>query len=57
MGLERNTVGWLRKLGYLTLACLCFFLVSTQYAVGQVDEGTITGTIQDSTGAVVPARK
>jgi hypothetical protein len=54
MGLERNTVGWFRKLGYLTLACLCFFLVSTQHAVGQVDEGTITGTIQDSTGAVVP---
>src|ERR1017187_6608521 len=53
MGLDRNTCGWFRKFGYLTLTCL-FLLVPGEYAFGQVDEGSITGTVQDATGAVVP---
>jgi hypothetical protein len=53
MALDRNTVKRFRQLGFLTLTCLCFLLVRSQYAFGQVDEGSITGTVQDSTGAVV----
>ena len=53
MSLDRNTCGWFRKFGYLTLTFL-FLLVPGKYALGQVDEGSITGTVQDATGAVVP---
>src|ERR1035441_2014943 len=54
MGLDRNALMWLRKLGYFTLTCMFLLLVSSQHAFGQVDEGSITGTIQDTSGAVVP---
>jgi len=54
MGLDRNAVGWLRKFGYLTLTCLLFLLIPSRHAFGQVDEGSITGTVQDATGAVIP---
>ena len=54
MGLDRNAVSWLKKFGYLTLTCFFFTLVASQFAVAQVDEGSIGGTIQDTTGAVVP---
>jgi hypothetical protein len=54
MGLDRNAVGWLLKIGYLTLTCLLFLLIPSQNAFGQVDEGSITGTVLDATGAVVP---
>ncbi len=42
-----------RSIGCLTLVCVCFFLVQSQQAIGQVDEGSITGTVQDTSGAVV----
>jgi hypothetical protein len=54
MGLDRNAAIWLRKFGYLTLTCFFLILVASQHAFAQVDEGSISGTIQDSTGAVVP---
>ena len=54
MAFDRNTLSWLRRFGYTALACLCLLLVSTQYAAAQVDEGSITGTVTDTTGAVVP---
>jgi Carboxypeptidase regulatory-like domain len=54
MGLEREKSSWLRAFGYVALTCLCVFLVSSQCAYGQVDQGAITGTILDSSGAVVP---
>jgi hypothetical protein len=54
MALDRNGVSLLRKFGYIALTCLCFLLLSTQHLFGQVDEGSITGTVQDTTGAVVP---
>ena len=54
MGLDRNAVSWLKKFGYLTLTCFFFLLVASQLAFAQVDEGSISGTIQDATGAVVP---
>ncbi len=54
MVLARCDASWLRKFGYITLACLSFLLVTTQYGFGQVDEGSITGIVQDTSGAVVP---
>ena len=54
MGLDRKAVSWFRLAGSITLTCFCFLLFQSQYAFGQVDEGTITGTVQDVTGAVVP---
>jgi hypothetical protein len=36
------------------LGCLCILLVQSRPALGQVDEGAITGTVQDTSGAVVP---
>jgi hypothetical protein len=38
----------------IALACLLFVLLPNQLAFAQVDEGTITGTVTDTTGAVVP---
>jgi hypothetical protein len=54
MALDRNVVKWFKAVGYLTFACMCFFIFQSQYAFGQVDEGAISGTIQDQSGAVVP---
>ena len=54
MALDRSGDSWLRKFGYTALACLCLFMVSAQHASGQVDEGSVTGIVQDTTGAVVP---
>jgi hypothetical protein len=42
-----------RQLGFLFLMCLCLLLLPSRYAFGQVDEGAISGTVQDATGAVV----
>jgi hypothetical protein len=53
MGLDRKAGSWFRLLGTITLTCFCFLLLQSRYAFGQVDEGTITGTVQDATGAVV----
>jgi hypothetical protein len=54
MASDRNALSWLRRCGYIALACLCFLLVSTEYAAAQVDQGSIVGTVTDTTGAVVP---
>jgi hypothetical protein len=54
MGRARKSLPRLRAVGYLTLTCLIFLFVQSRSAFGQVDEGAITGTIQDSTGAVIP---
>jgi hypothetical protein len=54
MALDRNFVKGVRAFGCLILAALCLLLLPSQYAFGQVDEGSITGTVQDTTGAVVP---
>jgi hypothetical protein len=42
-----------RALGAAVFSC-ALVLFSTQFAFGQVDEGSITGTVTDTTGAVVP---
>ncbi len=54
MGRARIPLPRLRLFGYLTLTCLAFLLTQSRFAIGQVDEGAITGTVTDSTGAVVP---
>jgi hypothetical protein len=54
MAFERNIVRWVRRIGSIAVAALCFLLVHGPLAFGQVDEGSITGTVEDSTGAVVP---
>src|SRR5580704_13645397 len=53
MALDRSGVSWLTKLARIALACVCLLFVSTQCAFSQVDEGSITGIVQDTTGAVV----
>ena len=54
MALDRNRVSRLRKFAYIVLSCLCFLMVSAGHVFGQVDEGSITGTVTDTSGAVVP---
>jgi hypothetical protein len=57
MGSERNTFGLFKFFGFATLALLCLLLVRTPSAFGQVDEGSVVGTVQDTTGAVVANAK
>ena len=54
MALDRNVGRCVRAFSCLTLAAICLLLVPSRYAFGQVDEGSITGTVQDTSGAVVP---
>ena len=54
MGRERRITNQLRVSVYIALACFSLFLVQGRIAFGQVDEGAITGTVLDSTGAAVP---
>ncbi len=54
MSREHRTVNWLRVAVCTTLTCICLLVVQGRSAFGQVDEGAITGTVSDSTGAVVP---
>ena len=57
MGLERNFVNRIGFVTCITLTTLCFLLVQNQRVFGQVDEGAISGTVQDPSGAVVPGAK
>ena len=54
MGRVRRSFPRLRLAVYLTLTCLAVLLVSNRAANAQVDQGAITGTVLDTTGAVVP---
>src|SRR5580658_9035095 len=45
---------WTKSALYLTLSALFLLLVQSQRVFGQVDEGAITGTISDPSGAVIP---
>jgi hypothetical protein len=54
MGRARITFPRFGLAVYLTLTCLAVLLVLSRPAYAQVDEGAITGTVQDSSGAVVP---
>jgi len=54
MAFDRNFWKWTRQLGFIAVAVLGFLWMHPQAAFGQVDEGSVTGTVQDPTGAVVP---
>ena len=51
MAFERIKFERLQHIGYLLLA-VCLFLVHLPGAYGQVDEGSIIGTVEDASGAV-----
>src|ERR1700733_2335672 len=57
MAVDRNAMNWLRGFTYLSLTCLFFLLVQTGVVFGQVDQGSISGVVQDSSGAVIPNAK
>ena len=58
MAYQRNfALSALRVFGCAALACLCFLLIQAPSAFAQVDQGSITGIVQDQTGAVVPNAK
>jgi hypothetical protein len=54
MGRGISRLQLVRALRCAVLAIACVLLVQSKSAFGQVDEGAITGTVQDSSGAVVP---
>jgi hypothetical protein len=57
MATERNRTSRFQYLGYITVTCLCFLLVQATTAFGQVDQGSVSGNVQDSTGAFIPNAK
>jgi Carboxypeptidase regulatory-like domain len=54
MGRAHRSEISLRVSVYFALACLCLLLTQGQRAFAQVDEGSISGTVTDTSGAVVP---
>ncbi len=55
MGCDRNLSRWSISFACIALATFCLLLMPS--ASAQVDEGSITGVVQDATGAVVPGAK
>ena len=54
MSRNRLAIRLFKSVGYVTLSALFLFLMQSQRVFGQVDEGSISGLVQDPTGAVVP---
>ncbi len=54
MGRERKTPTWFGVSACIAFTCICFLMSQSRSAFGQVDEGAISGTVQDTSGAVVP---
>jgi hypothetical protein len=54
MSRERLFHSWTTYVRFLTLSTLLLLLVHSQCGLGQVDEGSIAGQVQDASGAVVP---
>src|SRR5580658_9314105 len=52
----RLAIRFTKSLSYIALTALVL-LLANQSVFGQVDEGSITGVVQDATGAVVPNAK
>jgi hypothetical protein len=52
----RLAIRFTMSLGFIALTALAL-LLTNQSAFGQVDEGSVTGVVQDATGAVVPSAK
>ena len=57
MGVPRKVGGWFKSFSCITFTFLIVLLAHNSIAFGQVDQGSITGAIQDTTGAVVPNAK
>ncbi len=57
MGHDRNKVGMYRWIPYAALLSLWLLLGPSQRAFGQVDEGAISGTVSDTSEAVVANAK
>ena len=57
MAIDRNAVNWFGRYTYISLTCLFFLLVQAQNVFGQVDQGSVGGTVTDASGAVVPNAK
>ncbi len=55
MGYDRNLSRRFKSLVCITLTSFGMLLAPS--AFGQVDEGSVTGVVQDATGAVVPGAK
>ena len=54
MSRNRLAIRLIKSVGYITLSALFLLLMQSQRVFGQVDEGSISGLVQDPTGAVVP---
>ncbi|HET6205171.1 MAG TPA: TonB-dependent receptor [Terracidiphilus sp.] len=54
MARERRILPQLKLVAYLSITFLMVLLMQSKYASAQVDQGAITGTVTDSSGAVVP---
>ena len=54
MGRDFSELRVMRALRCALLAIVCVLFLQSNPIYGQVDEGAITGTVQDSSGAVVP---
>ena len=54
MSRDRSVVASFLSLRVATVIVFCFGLLQTRVLLGQVDEGSIIGVVQDATGAVVP---
>jgi hypothetical protein len=57
MAIDRNALNWFGRYTYISLTCLFVLLVQTQTLFGQVDQGSVSGIVQDASGAVVPNAK
>ena len=57
MAIDRNALNWFGRFTHLSLTCMFLLLVQTQTVFGQVDQGSVEGTVQDASGAVVPNAK
>jgi hypothetical protein len=57
MALDRNAMNWFGRFSRLSLTCLFLLVVHTQTVFGQVDQGSVAGTVQDASGAVIPNAK
>jgi hypothetical protein len=54
MGRERNATSLSKSFRLIILTAFLLILAPSPWLFGQVDEGSINGTVQDPTGAVVP---
>jgi len=57
MSANQYPLRWFSLLCGTALACVCLLLIAVQPGFAQVDQGSVTGTITDPTGAVVANAK